>query len=167
MNVVMIVFAVVDRAAHREPGRRARDGRVRERACCSSLFQMPVVMRLGLFRWPRWRPAAEGVRRIGKLMLPGIFGSSMAQVSLLLDTQIASFLDHRQHRVAVLRRPAHGVSARRVQHRARDGHPAGPVGASRAKLARTFTATLDWALRLVILLVVVRRRWPCWRSPVR
>ena len=32
------------------------------------------------------------MRRIGKLMLPGIVGSSMAQVSLLLDTQIASFL---------------------------------------------------------------------------
>ena len=34
----------------------------------------------------------EGVRRVARLMVPGILGSSMAQVSLLLDTQIASFL---------------------------------------------------------------------------
>ncbi len=32
------------------------------------------------------------MRRIAKLMVPGIVGSSMAQISLLLDTQIATFL---------------------------------------------------------------------------
>jgi putative peptidoglycan lipid II flippase len=41
---------------------------------------------------PRWAWSNEGVRRVGRLMLPGIFGSSVAQVSILLDTWIASFL---------------------------------------------------------------------------
>ena len=36
--------------------------------------------------------AHEGVRKIGRLMLPAIFGSSVSQVALLLDTLIASFL---------------------------------------------------------------------------
>ena len=48
-------------------------------------FQLPFVVRLGLLRRPRWRWGHEGVRKIGRLMLPGILGSSMAQVSLLLD----------------------------------------------------------------------------------
>jgi putative peptidoglycan lipid II flippase len=55
-------------------------------------FQLPFVWRLGLLGWPRWGWANEGVKRIGKLMLPAIFGSSVAQINLLLDTLIASFL---------------------------------------------------------------------------
>ncbi len=54
--------------------------------------QFPALRALGLLPRPRFDRAHEGVRRIGRLMLPGIFGSSVAQVSLLLDTIIASFL---------------------------------------------------------------------------
>lgn len=56
------------------------------------LFQFPYLKRLGLLVRPRWGWRDEGVRRIGKLMLPAIFGSSVAQINLLLDTIIASFL---------------------------------------------------------------------------
>ncbi len=55
-------------------------------------FQLPYVARLGLLRLPRWGFRDTGVRRIIKLMLPGIFGSSVMQINLLLDTLIASFL---------------------------------------------------------------------------
>lgn len=56
------------------------------------LFQFPVLLRMGLLPLPRWGWKDEGVRRIMKLMLPGIIGSSVAQINLLLDTIIASFL---------------------------------------------------------------------------
>ncbi len=56
------------------------------------LFQFPSLARLGLLPLPRWGWHDEGVRRIIKLMLPAIFGSSVAQINLLLDTIIASFL---------------------------------------------------------------------------
>jgi len=56
------------------------------------LFQLPALQRLGLLPRPRWQPAHEGVRRILRLMLPTLFGSSVAQVNLLLDTIIASLL---------------------------------------------------------------------------
>jgi putative peptidoglycan lipid II flippase len=56
------------------------------------LFQFPALARLGLLPMPRWGWHDEGVRRIIKLMLPAIFGSSVAQINLLLDTIIASFL---------------------------------------------------------------------------
>ncbi len=56
------------------------------------LFQFPSLARLGLLPRPRWGWHDEGVRRIIRLMLPAIFGSSVAQINLLLDTIIASFL---------------------------------------------------------------------------
>ena len=55
-------------------------------------FQLPFVARLGLLRWPRPDFRHPGVRRIGKLMLPGILGSSAMQINLLFDIVIASFL---------------------------------------------------------------------------
>ncbi len=55
-------------------------------------FQVPFLLRLRLLPRPRWRRSHEGVRRIGRLMLPAIFGSSVAQINLLIDTLIASFL---------------------------------------------------------------------------
>jgi putative peptidoglycan lipid II flippase len=55
-------------------------------------FQLPFMIKLGLLKRPRWRWGHEGVRKIGRLMMPAIFGSSVSQVALLLDTLIASFL---------------------------------------------------------------------------
>lgn len=56
------------------------------------LLMFPALRRLGLLTWPRWGWRHQGVRRILKLMGPAIFGSSVAQINLLLDTIIASFL---------------------------------------------------------------------------
>jgi putative peptidoglycan lipid II flippase len=47
---------------------------------------------LGLLTAPRWAAEEEGVARVARLMLPGIFGSSVAQISLLLGSWVASFL---------------------------------------------------------------------------
>ena len=56
------------------------------------LFQLPSLHRLGLLTMPRWGWRDSGVRKIMKLMVPAIIGSSVAQINLLLDTVIASFL---------------------------------------------------------------------------
>ena len=55
-------------------------------------FQLPFLKHLGLLVVPRISRAHEGVRRIVRLMLPAAFGASVAQVNLLVDTLIASFL---------------------------------------------------------------------------
>ncbi|HZX78673.1 murein biosynthesis integral membrane protein MurJ [Lysobacter sp.] len=55
-------------------------------------FQLPSLARLGLLPRPRWGAAHAGVRKIMKLMVPTLFGSSVAQVNLLLNTIMASFL---------------------------------------------------------------------------
>ena len=56
------------------------------------LFQLPFIARLGFLTLPRWNPGHPGVKQILKLMLPAIFGASVAQINLLLDTIIASLL---------------------------------------------------------------------------
>ena len=55
-------------------------------------FQVPFLRGIGM--WPRiaWAPRDEGVVRIVKLMGPAALGVSVAQVSLLINTQIASHL---------------------------------------------------------------------------
>ena len=55
-------------------------------------LQIPFLQRLGLLPKPRWGWKHSGVRRILKLMAPAIVGSSVAQINLLLDTVIATFL---------------------------------------------------------------------------
>ena len=56
------------------------------------LFQLPALRGLNLLTLPRWGWSHPDVRRILRLMIPTLFGSSVAQVNLLLDTLIASFL---------------------------------------------------------------------------
>lgn len=56
-------------------------------------FQLPYVARLGLLPRPRVRFGDEGVRRIMLLMVPALFGVSVSQINLLLDTVLASFLE--------------------------------------------------------------------------
>ena len=55
-------------------------------------FQLPFLMQLGLLPRPRVDYRHEGVKRIMQLMLPALFGVSVSQINLLLDTVLASFL---------------------------------------------------------------------------
>jgi putative peptidoglycan lipid II flippase len=91
LNVVMIVFAAVVAPHFDKPGLALAIG-VFVAGIVQLVAQFRGLARLGLLVRPRWAWSDEGVRRVGRLMLPGIFGSSVAQVSILLDTWIASFL---------------------------------------------------------------------------
>ena len=56
------------------------------------LLQLPALRGIGVLGLPRWGWTHPQVRKILRLMIPTLFGSSVAQVNLLLDTLIASFL---------------------------------------------------------------------------
>ena len=56
------------------------------------LFQLPFLASIRALPKPRWRPQHEGVRRAFRLMVPAIFGSSVAQINVLLSGIIASLL---------------------------------------------------------------------------
>ena len=116
------------------------------------LFQIPFLLQMGLLSRPRWGWHDSGVRRILKLMLPAIFGSSVAQINLLLDTIIASFLISGS--VSWLY-----YSDRLVEF------PLGIFGIAMATVIlpslskkhaeadpESFSKTLDWALRWVLLI---------------
>ena len=55
-------------------------------------FQLPSLARLGLLPRPKLDFAHAGVRKILTLMVPTLFGSSVAQFNLLLNTWVAALL---------------------------------------------------------------------------
>jgi len=56
------------------------------------LFQIPFMYKAGVLVKPRWSWHSKGVTKIRKLIIPALFGVSVTQINLLLDTLIASFL---------------------------------------------------------------------------
>jgi putative peptidoglycan lipid II flippase len=118
------------------------------------LFQLPFLKKLGLSPRPRFKRRHAGVSKIIKLMIPAIIGSSVAQINLLLDTVIASFL------------MAGSVSCHYYSDRLLE-FPLGIFGIAIATVilpalskqhARDstdeFNQTLNWATRLVLIIAI-------------
>lgn len=116
------------------------------------LFQLPFLYQIGMVPRFRYAPRDEGVRRIGRLMLPALFGVSVTQLNLLLDTLIASFL------------VTGSISWLYYSDRLME-FPLGILGVALATVIlpslskkhatdspEGFSKTLDWALRWVLLL---------------
>jgi len=55
-------------------------------------FQIPFLIRAGVLVKPQWAWHAAGVVKIRRLIIPALFGVSVTQINLLLDTMIASML---------------------------------------------------------------------------
>ncbi|MDY6829060.1 MAG: murein biosynthesis integral membrane protein MurJ [Pseudomonadota bacterium] len=116
------------------------------------LFQLPFLARRGLVPRPAVRLAHAGTRRIARLMVPALFGVSVSQINLLLDTILASFLVtgsvswlYYSDRLVELPLGVIGVAVATVIL---------PVLSRRFASgdADAFAHTLDWALRLVLLI---------------
>ncbi|MFQ5995803.1 MAG: murein biosynthesis integral membrane protein MurJ [Acidiferrobacterales bacterium] len=56
------------------------------------VFQIPALRRIRALPRPRLAWRQTGVARVIKLMLPAVFGSSVAQINMLVNTLLASFL---------------------------------------------------------------------------
>ena len=153
LNLVMIAFAGWLEPRLDRPGLGLAAG-VLAAGIAQLGFQLPFLKRLGLLPRPRWGFRHEGVRRILRLMLPAIFGSSVAQISILLDTLIASFLVagsiswlYYSDRLVEFPLGVFGIAlATVILPRLADQHTA----ASKEQ----FSATLDWALRCVLVIGV-------------
>lgn len=57
------------------------------------LFQIPFLYKAKMLVRPKWGWHDEGVVKIRTLMIPALFGVSVGQINLLLDTVIASYLN--------------------------------------------------------------------------
>lgn len=55
-------------------------------------FQVPFLLKAGVFVRPTWGWNDPQVAKTRKLIIPALFGVSVSQINLLLDTVIASFL---------------------------------------------------------------------------
>ena len=115
------------------------------------MFQLPFLASMHLLPVPKWGWNDPGVKRILALMLPAIFGVSVSQINLLLDTLLASFL------------PTGSVSWLYYSDRLSE-LPLGVIGIAIATVilpnlsrqrfsedSAAFSKTMDWALRIVCL----------------
>jgi len=55
-------------------------------------FQVPFLGRLGLIVMPKPTLVHPGVRQVGRLLLPAVFAASVSQINSLIDTMLASTL---------------------------------------------------------------------------
>jgi len=153
LNVVLITFAVWLSPRLEEPG-MALAYAVLVAGLLQLAFQLPFLKALGMLRRPRWRPRHEGVRRVGRLMLPAMFGSSVAQLNILIGGIIASMLG--VGKISLL------YYADRLME-----FPLGLFGIALATVTlpylsrqyasrslTAFSATLDWSMRLVALIAL-------------
>ncbi|WP_447529934.1 murein biosynthesis integral membrane protein MurJ [Vreelandella sp. TE19] len=117
-------------------------------------FQVPFLYRLGLLPTPWPNFAHEGVKRILKLMGPALFGVSVSQINLLLDTVLASLLAagsvswlYYSDRLVELPLGVFGVAIGTVILPALSKRHA-------EQSSEHFAKMLDWAIRVVLLLGV-------------
>ncbi len=118
------------------------------------LFQLPSLQRIHLLPMPRWDWHNPSVQRVLTMMMPALFGVSVSQINLMLDSVIATFL------------PTGSVAWLYYSERVTE-LPLGIFGAalvtvilpslSRSHISESpkeFSATLDWATRLNLLVGV-------------
>lgn len=117
-------------------------------------LQVPALLRIGMLPSLKFAPSDPGVRRILKLMAPAALGVSVSQVSLIINTIFASFLE------------SGSVSWLYYADRLME-FPTGLLGVALGtvllpSLSRYHSATdtveysklLDWGLRLAMLLAL-------------
>ena len=123
------------------------------------LFQLPFLYQAKLLVKPKWAWHDEGVKKIRMLMIPALFGVSVSQINLLLDTFIASFLMtgsiswlYYSDRLLEFPLGLFGIAISTVilptlarHHVNRDDN---------AKSAVDFRNTVDWGVRMILLLGV-------------
>lgn len=117
-------------------------------------FQLPFLARIGMLPRLRLNFRDEGVRRVLKQMGPAVFGVSVGQISLLINTVFASFL--------ITGSVTWLYFADRLME-----FPAGMLGVALGtillpslakchaeKSTQAYSELLDWGLRLTLLLAV-------------
>jgi putative peptidoglycan lipid II flippase len=117
-------------------------------------IQVPALIHLGLLPRPRWGWRHSGMRKILRLMIPTLVGSSVAQINLLLDAVIATFLVsgsvtwlYYSDRLLEFPLGIFGVALSTVilPNLSRKFAAQNP---------QAFSATLDWALRLALIITI-------------
>lgn len=150
LNIVMIAAALWASTWFAEPIMALAWG-VALAGVLQLLFQLPALARMGMLARPRWAWRTAGVQRVASLMIPTLFGASVTQINLLIDTIIASFLAagsvswlYYADRLLEFPVALIGVALGTVLLPTLAAQRSAADGAA-------FSATLDWGLRWVVL----------------
>lgn len=151
LNVVLIGFAV-GVSPLMDPPVMALAWAVLAAGVVQMVFQLPFIRSIHLLTRPRWGWSDPGVQRILKLMVPALFGVSVAQINLLLDTVLASFLVdgsiswlYYSDRLMELPLGVFGIAIATVILPSLSRKHA-------SQSTDEFSHTLDWAVRMVLLI---------------
>jgi putative peptidoglycan lipid II flippase len=153
LNVVLIGFAAFVAPEFARPGIVLAVG-VFVAGVVQLAFMLPSLARVQMLPRPKWGWRDSGVQRIIKLMIPAIFGSSIAQINILFDTLLASFLItgsiswlYYSDRLMEFPLGVFGVALATVilPNLSRE---------HAAESRERFSRMLDWALRLVVLIAM-------------
>jgi len=120
----------------------------------SLLFQLPFLRQIHLMPSPKLDWSHPGVKRILALMAPALFGVSVSQLNMLLDSVIATLLGDGavswlfySDRLVELPLGVFGVAIATVIMPSLSRQSAVQAG-------EKFSQTLDWALRFVVLIAL-------------
>ena len=153
LNISMIFAALIAAPWFDEPAYALAWG-VFAAGLLQFIFQLPFLARIHMLPQPRidWRH--PGVRKILGLMGPAIFGVSVSQINLLLDTMLATFLPtgsvswlYYSDRLSELPLGVFAVAIATVLLPNLSRHHA-------SSSTEAYSQTLDWALRIVLFIAV-------------
>ena len=118
------------------------------------LFQLPFLKTIHMLPMPKVDWQDSGVKKVLVLMAPAIFGVSVSQINLLLDTVLATFLPtgsvswlYYSDRLSELPLGVFGIAIATVILPNLSRHHV-------AQSTQAFSETLDWALKMILLIAV-------------
>ena len=153
LNITLIAAALIAAPLFDEPAFALAWG-VLAAGIVQFIFQLPFLQRIHMLPAPVIDWQHPGVSKILKLMGPAIFGVSVSQINLLLDTMLATFLPtgsvswlYYSDRLAELPLGVFAVAIATVILPNLSRHHA-------SASTEAYSETLDWALKMILVIAV-------------
>ena len=153
LNVTLIFAALIGAPLFDQPAYALAWG-VLFAGIIQFIFQLPFLRSIHMLPMPRVDWQHSGVKKVLALMAPAIFGVSVSQINLLLDTVLATFLPtgsvswlYYSDRLSELPLGVFGIAIATVILPNLSRHHI-------AQSNQAFSQTLDWALKMILVVAV-------------
>lgn len=153
LNVTLIAAALIGAPLFEQPAYALAWG-VLVAGIIQFIFQLPFLRGIHMLPMPKVDWQHSGVKKVLALMAPAIFGVSVSQISLLLDTILATFLPtgsvswlYYSDRLSELPLGVFGIAIATVILPNLSRHHAGQSN-------QAFSETLDWALKMILVIAL-------------
>jgi putative peptidoglycan lipid II flippase len=153
LNVTLIAAALIGAPLFEQPAYALAWG-VLLAGVIQFIFQLPFLRRIHMLPMPKVDWQHSGVKKVLALMAPAIFGVSVSQINLLLDTVLATFLPtgsvswlYYSDRLSELPLGVFGIAIATVILPNLSRHHI-------AQSNQAFSQTLDWALKMILVIAL-------------